>query len=372
MTFLLAVSACATLGPEDVKYYVNSRKNCRLGKCRMNKDGTSVCLTFVQTKYLDKDEIFIKFGSEYITNGTLMLNIDEDDVDYCFKRKNDYKHVETKALIDKKLKESREIWEWEEQMEQKEKKRLKELQEKEEREKAKRIANERRKFKKSKNVVERELNNEFSEESDIEQIMRDITPPYKDEFETTADFKRRVKDFKDGVIKKYRNLVFKEYVSAKYNADKKEISISLPVWKCTGKNIMCMNILREKKEDGYFARNAFNAEIFVKKEINYAWGIALMTNFANIYENSSVSNVENVVIKNIGIKDAKKILDKLSLVVVGKLKDIEEFSNYSYSKPTFNNPRETTNHDSYINVVTKGICIANMLTKKCLVTFKPD
>lgn len=137
LIFLLAVSACAALGPEDVKYYVNSRKNCWLDKCRMNKDGTQVCSTFVQTKYLDKDEIFIKFGSEYITNGTLMLNVNEYDVMYCFKIKNDYKHVETKALIDKKLKESREIWAREEQMEQKEKKRLKELQEKEEREAAK-------------------------------------------------------------------------------------------------------------------------------------------------------------------------------------------------------------------------------------------
>lgn len=331
-----------------------------------------VCSAFVQTKYIDKDEIFIRFGSEYVTNGTLMLNVNGYDIMDCFKKRNDYNRVGTKTLIDKKLKKIREAWEREEQLEADEKKRLREWKEKREKEEAKKIEKEKKKFKKSKNVVERELKNDFSEESDILQILRDVTPPYKDEFETTADFKRRVKIFKDDVIKRYSYLVFKEHVSAEYNADKKEIYISLPVWKCTKKNVGCMNVLRKTKEDGYFARNAFNAEVFVKKEINYAWGITLMTNFANIYEKNSILNDGDIIVKNIETKDAKKILDKLSLIVVGRLKDIEEVVNYNYNKPTFKNPRETTDNDSYINVTTTGICIANMLTKKCLVTFKPD
>lgn len=389
-TFLLAVSACATLGPEDVKYYVNSRKNCSLSKCRINKDETMVCPAFIQTKYIDKNEIFIRFGSEFVTNGTLMLNANDYDIMDCFKKRNDYNRVGTKALIDKKLEKIRKTWEWEEQLELDEKKRFEELQEKREKEEAKqkaekeakeaeKIKNEKLKIAKSRRIVENELKKENLTKSNIYLILREIDiQPEKDEFETTAEFNKRREAFLKDVRKKYPKLVFKKELVTEYDADNKILDVFVPTSYCPENyNETCVDIETTSSESKYVGKNAFNVEKLVTTYTSDTYGVMLATNFSDV-EGFNKKQYDKKVfqdfisLRNISAKTAKKLSENTALVIVGKLKNIERASKSSYTEPTINTPMEWRSSSAYINVSTTGICIANMLTKKCLVTFKAD
>ncbi len=303
LTFLLAVSACATLGPEDVKYYVNSRKNCSLSKCRINKDETMVCPAFVQTKYIDKNEIFIRFGSEFVTNGTLMLNANDYEImDYYKKRKDDNRDG-TKALIDKKLEKIRKTWEWEEQLELDEKKRFEELQEKREKEEAKqkaekeakeaeKIKNEKLKIAKSRRIVENELKKENLTKSNIYLILREIDiQPEKDEFETTAEFNKRREAFLKDVRKKHPKLVFKKELVTEYDADNKILDVFVPTSYCPENyNETCVDIETTSSESKYVGKNAFNVEKLVTTYTSDTYGVMLQQIF-RMWKDSTRSNM---------------------------------------------------------------------------------
>lgn len=207
-------------------------------------------------------------------------------------------------------------------------------------------------------------------------ILREIDAlPEKNEFETTAEFNKKRKAFLKDVQKKYPKLVFKNKLETEYNADSKTLDIFIPTSYCPkGKDGTCVDIETTSTNDRYIGKNAFNVERVVTKYTSTTYGVILETNFSDLKKQRTDKKVfqDFISLRDISAKTARELSENTALVIVGKLKNAEKASKSYYFGPTIDVPIERIFNDTYINVTTTGICIANMLTKKCLVTFKPD
>lgn len=377
MYFLcLLLIGCASSQTKNLEYYV--RKNCSLPTCYKSNNKDFVCDSVRQTKNME-NEMFIKIYDQiipnyktekgavgmkvsYITNGEVVFEVNKFNTDSCF-NKYESSSLEKRNKIYNKLYDQEEKWKLELNSKQKFSKKYEK----------------KRKIEKSKKIAENELKKENLTKSNIYLILREIDiQPEKDEFETTAEFNKRREAFLKDVRKKYPKLVFKKELVTEYDADNKILDVFVPTSYCPENyNETCVDIETTSSESKYVGKNAFNVEKLVTTHTSDTYGVMLTTNFSDV-EGFNKKQYDKKVfqdfisLRNISAKTAKKLSENTALVIVGKLKNMERASKSSYTEPTINTPMEWRSSNAYINVSTTGICIANMLTKKCLVTFKAD
>lgn len=355
---------------KDVKYFIKSDRNCSLPVCHVGKDEKLSCIFMAQTRSLDKDSTFIVFpnnlNNSYLTNGSIILEVNIFDKINCFNEEKDYNKVITQAVISKKLEDNKAKWakEYEDaEIQLKEEKSIEEKRQKDKEERHK------QQILKSKNVVEGKLVNANIKFSDISSIINDLSAqPEKDEFETTAEYEKRLKTFKDKKLNKYNNLIFKYNLTTEYDADNEKLYIFV-------ENNLRIDFKKETSK--YIARNAFNAEALVTRTDTYEKNIIVDTDFSTALEFHKGNPdrklaIDYLVIKDVPAKKAKTLSKKLDLIVVGKLKDTEILSHTDYREPKINSPYEWNKYSSSIKVAVSGICVVNRVTNKCMIAFEPD
>ena len=374
---LIFLSCCAISDTKDVKYFARSEENCLFRMCRIGKDQVVSCNRMISTDVMDETSAYIIYHflndpNTYLTNGSIILKANESW--QCLQSKRDYSSTKTKRLISEKLRESMVKWAQEdEQIEEWMKETKKRLENAEEEGKAKEAEAKEKKRKakilNSKKIVEAKLADANIKFSDISLIINDLSSqPKKDEFETTAEYEKRVETFKNKKLKKYNNLIFKYNLTTEYDADDKVFYIFV-------KNDLNVDFKQEKSK--YIARNAFNAEALVTRTDTYEKNIIIDTDFSTASEfhkgNSDRKlSTDYLVIKDIPVKKAKTLSKKLDLIVVGKLKDTEISSHTYYRGPKINSPYEWNDNSSSIKIAVSGICVVNRATNKCMIAFEPD
>ena len=387
-TCLIFLSCCATSDDEGVKYFIKSDRNCSLNMCRIGKDESINCnirkchigedkkidcaYKMAQTKYVEKsfDENSLFFsdylGNKHLTNGFVILSVSLDDKERCFNKKTDSNVLETQGIISERLKKQKEKWAQEDEYAEIQLKEEKSIEEKIQKDKEERH---KQQILKSKNVVEGKLVNANIKFSDISSIINDLSAqPEKDEFETTAEYEKRLKTFKDKKIKKHDNLIFKYNLTTEYDADNEKLYIFV-------ENNLRIDFKKETSK--YIARNAFNAEALVTRTDTYEKNIIIDTDFSKASEFHKGNPdrklaIDYLVIKDVPAKKAKTLSKKLDLIVVGKLKDTEILSHTDYREPKINSPYEWNKYSSSIKVAVSGICVVNRVTNKCMIAFEPD